>query len=169
MRQVDIKHLLSEPGRRWNAKTGATEAEISALIARARVMLPVEYLDLLRHSNGGEGPLDLPPLWFALYSSLECIELFHSDQHLLTDSRVPVLRKQRRFGNDWVDLGTALPWRIVMVDAIKGTARFSEIGVCQCSPGQSVRQVELRQNRVFRRDGPSFMSLKWINQGNRNN
>jgi hypothetical protein len=128
MRQVDIQHLLSEPGRCWNAKTGATEAEISALIASARVTPPVEYLDLLRHSNGGEGPLDLPPLWFALYSSLECIELFHSDQHLLTDFPDFLF-----FGSNGgletigFDLGTAHPWRIVMIDAVAGPSSCTEI------------------------------------------
>jgi SMI1 / KNR4 family (SUKH-1) len=125
---MDIKRLFSEPDRSWNAKTGATEAEISALIASARVVLPVEYLDLLRYCNGGEGPLDLPPQWFALYSSLECIELFHSDQHLLADFPDLVF-----FGTNGgletigFDLGTAYPWRIVMVDAIAGSSSCTEI------------------------------------------
>jgi len=88
----------------------------------------VEYLDLLRYSNGGEGPLDLPPLWFALYSSLECIELFHSDEDLLADLADFVF-----FGSNGgletigFDLRTAHPWRIVMIDPIAGPSSCAEI------------------------------------------
>ncbi|MBB5061463.1 hypothetical protein HDF16_006199 [Granulicella aggregans] len=101
---------------------------MSLLIASSRVSLPTQYLDLLRYSNGGEGPLALEPLWFALYSTSECIELFHSDSAVATSFPGFVF-----FGTNGglemigFAITTDAPWRIVMLDPIAGTSSCVEI------------------------------------------
>lgn len=80
---MDVCRVLSQPEREWHAQGPASEDEITTLASKARAELPPEYVELLRFSNGGEGPLSLPPLWFQLYSTKECIELCHTNQHVL--------------------------------------------------------------------------------------
>lgn len=58
----------------WMAKPPADETEIAKLTSVVRFEWPAGYLDLLRRSNGGEGPLALAPLWLQLWSIDEVIE-----------------------------------------------------------------------------------------------
>lgn len=58
----------------WIANPPATESDIEKLQAVIRFDLPPEYLDLLRESNGGEGPLALAPLWLQLWTVDEVVE-----------------------------------------------------------------------------------------------
>jgi hypothetical protein len=74
------RETLSQPEREWTAAAPASETELTDLISRARAELPAEYLSLLQFSNGGEGPLALPPLWFQLYAVKDCIDLCHNSQ-----------------------------------------------------------------------------------------
>jgi len=53
---MSVRHILSQPKRDWQAKAPASEAEIAHLQLQTRADLPLEYLELLRFSNGGEGP-----------------------------------------------------------------------------------------------------------------
>ena len=69
----------------------ATDADIAFLESKTNTELPREYLELLRFSNGGEGPLALPPLWFQPYAVKDCISLC-LNQDILQDSRVHFLR-----------------------------------------------------------------------------
>jgi hypothetical protein len=74
---MNVAELFREGGRQWLARPQASDAEIASLAKIARAELPLEYLALLRFSNGGEGPLALAPMWFQLYSVEDCIELCH--------------------------------------------------------------------------------------------
>lgn len=58
----------------WAAKPPASEADLGRLEHCIRFELPAEYLALLRRSNGGSGPLGLPPLWLELWSVDEVID-----------------------------------------------------------------------------------------------
>src|SRR2546428_14185738 len=80
---MNVRQILDRPEREWDVKPPASEVEIALLESKARAELPTEYLELLRFSNGGEGPLALPPLWFQLYPVNDCINLCHSNQHVL--------------------------------------------------------------------------------------
>ena len=57
----------------WEPNTGATEDEISSLVAKIKKPLPEDYLDLLRKNNGGEGDLGLEPMWLQLWCIKEVI------------------------------------------------------------------------------------------------
>src|SRR5262245_43338689 len=72
---LDVASLLADPCRSWAPGPPGDEAAIRALQQSAPVELPSEYIDLLRHSDGGEGPLALPPLYFMLYSAEYAAEL----------------------------------------------------------------------------------------------
>jgi hypothetical protein len=118
---MDVGQILSQPEREWRAQGPASEAEIALLASKARVDLPSEYVELLRFSNGGEGPLALRPLWFRLYSVKDCIDLCHTNQHVL--EQFPTLMF---FGSNGglesiaFDLREGPPWPIVMIDQIAG-------------------------------------------------
>src|SRR6476620_3197565 len=63
---MDVRSLLREPERTWYAQPGASETDLNRLAAASPVPLPPLLFDFLRFSNGGEGPLALPPLLFVL-------------------------------------------------------------------------------------------------------
>lgn len=63
----------------WTAAPGATASDVNRLTAAVQVELPAEYLDLLKHSNGGEGELAVRPGWFQLYDVDFAAEMW-SDQ-----------------------------------------------------------------------------------------
>lgn len=118
---MNVGNILCQPEREWKARDSASEAEIDLLKSKARAELPVEYLELLRFSNGGEGPLALPPLWFQLYAVNDCIDLCHSSKHVL--EQFPTFMF---FGSNGgleslaFDLRGGPPWRIVTIDQIAG-------------------------------------------------
>lgn len=60
-------------GREWRKAPGASLDEIAQLSAVSPIRLPESYLQLLRFSNGGEGPLAVQPLWLQLYPIKEVI------------------------------------------------------------------------------------------------
>ncbi|HVI77884.1 MAG TPA: hypothetical protein VM715_06915 [Candidatus Acidoferrum sp.] len=93
---MGVLHVLSQPKREWQAKAPASEVEIALLESQARADLPAEYLELLRFSNGGEGPLALPPLWFQLYAVKDCIDLCHANQHVLENFPTFIVLRQQR-------------------------------------------------------------------------
>jgi hypothetical protein len=125
---MNLREILGHPGREWRGSPPASEEELDLLKSRARAMLPSEYLDLLRFSNGGEGPLALSPLWFQLYSVDECIALCHSDGSTL--EQFPTLMF---FGGNGglesiaFDLSVGPPWPIVTVDMIAGLDSVEQI------------------------------------------
>lgn len=58
----------------WKGNAPASAAEIDRLVHVVGFPLPPAYLDLLRQSNGGSGPLGLPPLWLELWSVAQVID-----------------------------------------------------------------------------------------------
>jgi len=55
--------------REWFKVDGASSEAIEKLKAICGIQLPTEYLDLLRYSNGGEGPIPVNPFNFCLDSA----------------------------------------------------------------------------------------------------
>jgi hypothetical protein len=62
-------------GREWVKAEEASSAAIDMLANAAPVTLPSNLLNLLRFTNGGEGPLPVPPLWFILYPAEEMAQI----------------------------------------------------------------------------------------------
>src|SRR5882724_8625046 len=79
---MSVRDILCQDEREWIPKEPASDADIAQLTERVQRELPTEYIELLRFSNGGEGPLALPPRYFALYSVKDCIALFHDNRHI---------------------------------------------------------------------------------------
>jgi hypothetical protein len=63
---MSVLSVLSEPGRAWQRRPGASAAEIARLLAASPCELPLALVDLLQVSNGGEGELALAPRLFML-------------------------------------------------------------------------------------------------------
>ena len=125
---MNVRDILLQPEREWHAKVPSSETEIAQLAAQAKLPLPTEYVELLRHSNGGEGPLALAPLYLQLYSAKDCIELFHNDQQLREEFPSFLF-----FGSNGgieliaFDLRSGPPWPIVMIDPIAGPESTEQI------------------------------------------
>ena len=117
---IDIAKILNALGRIWRPQPPADEAAIVSLRKSASVLLPDEYYDLLRTSNGGEGPIDLPPLYFQLYDAEVAGEI----------NRAPLQQESYPgffvFGSNGgletlaFDFRNYFPWPIVMFDPIAG-------------------------------------------------
>ena len=67
--------ILGQENRYWRRNPPATATEIEELLKLTDFDWPIELLDLWRYSNGGEGELALPPMWFLLYSTSEVVSL----------------------------------------------------------------------------------------------
>jgi len=70
---MTIEKLLSENGRTWQRRAGASPAEIARLVAACPYQLPPVFIELLQVSNGGEGELGLAPRLLVLDSVDEII------------------------------------------------------------------------------------------------
>ena len=113
--------FLNSQGRAWQAQPTASDAAIDKLRQAVPVPLPEEYFSLLRISNGGEGPIDLPPLYFQLYDA-EYVGVLNRDS--VQREAYPGFFV---FGSDGglesiaFDLREQTPWPIVMFDPVAGT------------------------------------------------
>jgi hypothetical protein len=121
-----VSELLGQPERKWKRSLPATEAEISQLLASTEFAWPDEFLDLLRFSNGGEGELALPPLWFVLDPIENIISLRKHEFYL------EVFPAFLFFGgNGGLEMIAfnldKRPYPIVMIDPIAGTESAVEI------------------------------------------
>jgi SMI1 / KNR4 family (SUKH-1) len=67
--------------RDWHAVAGASESAIEQLRKAVACQLPVSYLELLRTTNGGEGPLARQPYYLQLDSAEDVAEAAASKQH----------------------------------------------------------------------------------------
>jgi len=124
---MNVRYILGQPEREWRAEAPATEADIALLESKANRELPREYLELLRFSNGGEGPLALPPLWFQLYAVKDCIALCLNREILESFPSFMFFGSNGGLESIAFDLREGPPWRIVMVDRIAGTKSAEEI------------------------------------------
>ena len=114
---LDIAGLLAEPRRSWAAGPPGDEAAIQSLRRSAPAGLPPEYLELLRHSDGGEGPLALPPLYFLLYDAGFAAEL-----NAGIDPRPGYFAFGSNGGLERIafDVRADPPWPVVMYDPVAG-------------------------------------------------
>jgi hypothetical protein len=118
---LDDLHVLEGSERNWIRVPGATEAELTRLVSKAPCALPIELLELLRFSNGGEGPIGLPPLCFCLDSVDEILGSL-SDDFLATQfPGYLFLGSNGGLERIALDLRSeGGPWPIVMIDPIAG-------------------------------------------------
>jgi hypothetical protein len=124
---MNVRATLSQPKRDWSAAAPASETEIAHLVSRARAELPAEYLSLLLLSNGGEGPLALPPLWFQFYAVKDCIELCHNSQVIECFPDFIFFGSNGGLESIAFDMRAGPPWPIVMIDQIAGPESAKEI------------------------------------------
>jgi len=124
---MNIRDILRRPGREWRAEAPASEAEIALLESNAKAELPREYLDLMRFTNGGEGPLALAPMWFQLYAVKDCIDLCLNQRVLEQFPTFMFFGSNGGLESIAFDLRVGPPWPIVMVDQVAGPESAKEI------------------------------------------
>jgi hypothetical protein len=117
---VNIEAVLNESHREWSSRHPASEKALEQLRAIAPAALPDEYLALLRYTNGGEGPLALPPLYFILYKSEYVIEMNLSTDQRELYSGYFVIGSNGGLETIAFDTRGTGPWPIVMYDAVAG-------------------------------------------------
>jgi hypothetical protein len=84
------------------------------------VALPKDYVSLLRCTNGGEGPLALPPLYFMLYEAEYASDLNGSTEQRHLFPGFFVFGSNGGLETIAFDTRVAEPWPIVMYDAVAG-------------------------------------------------
>jgi hypothetical protein len=124
---MSVYELLHQPGRKWHGAPKASEGEIAQLESQARAELPKEYLDLLRFSNGGEGPVALPPMWFQLYAVKDCIGLCQNSEIVELFPTFMFFGSNGGLESIAFDLRIGPPWPIVMIDQIAGSESARKI------------------------------------------
>ena len=108
-------------GRDWFRMEGATPAELAELQALAPGKLPARYLELLAFSNGGEGPLAMPPYNLCLDSATVVAESITS-----ANQGQPDLQGFLIFGGNGggeylaFDTRHDAHWPIVTIDMVAG-------------------------------------------------
>jgi hypothetical protein len=117
---LDVARLRAESPRRWAGGPPGNEAAIRSLQRSAPIELPSEDLDLLRCSDGGEGRLALPPLYFMLYSAAFAAELNASDEHRDRYPRYFVFGSNGGLERIAFDGRAAQPWPVAMYDPVAG-------------------------------------------------
>ena len=115
--------------RKWRALPGATASDIARLLTILPFEPPSSYLELLRATNGGEGELNLQPLWFSLFDVDFAIHLWNE----------PDYRQEYPghffFGSNGGLESIALkmigePWPVVSIDTVAGLKSSLIIANC---------------------------------------
>ncbi|WZO98912.1 SMI1/KNR4 family protein [Isosphaeraceae bacterium EP7] len=98
-----------------NHEPPADPAEIAALRTDSGIELPEDYLDLLRLSNGGGGPLDVEPGWFQIWPAGDVLPL--NRNHEVQQSIPGLIGFGSNGGGELLAFDTRgnPPWKIVMV------------------------------------------------------
>jgi len=109
-------------GRAWYRVAGATAEDLARLQAVAP-SLPARYLDLLAFSNGGEGPLAIPPYNLCLDPALTVAQGISSRNYGQPDFE-GFLVFGSTGGGEYLafDTRAATPWPITTIDMVAGGA-----------------------------------------------
>ena len=143
-----VAEILLQRGRKWQRREPASDADVSLLLSQARAELPFEYLELLRFSNGGEGPLSLRPLWFQLYAINDCVNLCHSGWVLKEFPDLMFFGSNGGMESIAFDLHVGLPpWPIVTVDEIAGVSSAERIA---SDMAEFVEAIGIERGRLTR-------------------
>ncbi|WP_108881040.1 SMI1/KNR4 family protein [Anderseniella sp. Alg231-50] len=126
---MDIQETLSQPCRIWRSKKpGASSEQLDQLISTSPQEVPIELLQLLSFSNGGEADLALEPMVFVIDPVEEIIESVQ-DEFLKTEFSGFLFfggnGGLERFAIDLRE--TNQPHRIVAIDTISGPDSAEEI------------------------------------------
>ncbi|ARS26015.1 SMI1/KNR4 family protein [Sphingomonas sp. KC8] len=62
-------------GRDWSKVEGASPESLDLLASVSPTGIPIRLIELLRVTDGGEGPLPVQPLWFCLYPAAEIAQI----------------------------------------------------------------------------------------------
>jgi hypothetical protein len=109
----DFREILSN--RTWQAKAPASEESIEQLLQRSKLLLPADYLDFLRYSNGGDGFLIVQPYYFRLWPAEQTVD--NNLDYQIPDYVPGFFGFGDNGGGEFFafDTRTAAPWRIYTI------------------------------------------------------
>ncbi|MGA3126835.1 MAG: SMI1/KNR4 family protein [Candidatus Korobacteraceae bacterium] len=122
-----IEEIFEQAGRQWNGSAPASASDLAFLESRAKAQLPPEYVDLLRFSNGGDGPLAFSPFWLQLYSVSDCVELCHTGWVMKEFPDFMFFGSNGAGESFAFDLRAGPPWSIVTIDQIAGESSAIQV------------------------------------------
>ena len=125
-----IPNSLSLAGPEWRSVDGASNSEIESLLAALPFSPPAEYIALLRLSNGGEGELALPPLWFQLFDIAFVIRQWQDRHYRSEYPNLFFFGSNGGLESIAFDMSNNQPWPIVMVDCVAGMESAENIASC---------------------------------------
>ena len=121
-----VAEILSREARQWRRADPAYTDQIAALLESSDFDWPTALLDLWRFSNGGEGDLALPPMWFVLFTTEEVARLKEDEVFKEFQSIFQFFGSNGGLESVAFDLRS--PTRpIVMIDLIAGAKSAVEI------------------------------------------
>jgi len=125
---MDIHRHKPTTNRNWHPAPPATEDDIRRLKLASPVPLPEPLCQLLRQTNGGEGDLALPPLFFVLDNVDEIISGM-KDPYLQNEFKNLLFfggnGGLERIAVDWRQ--QTQPYSIVMIDPVAGPESAEKI------------------------------------------
>lgn len=86
MHATTISLLVEDESADWERAAPADPSSLDKLMHDSGLELPDDYLDFLRHSNGGSGRLAIEPGWFEVWPAEDVLSL-HQDY--ATDEFIP--------------------------------------------------------------------------------
>lgn len=81
---VTVPELIKDNSANWARAEPATELALQIMLGQIDLNLPIDYLDFLRCSNGGEGELPIPPYWFQIWAA-EAVADANRDYNVTTN------------------------------------------------------------------------------------
>jgi len=108
-------------GRDWKGRLGSEERSINNLQRQLSFALPDEYLNLLRFSDGGEGPLAENPYYFQLDDAKTALTCAASDNHDRSDLSGFFIFGSNGGGEFMaLDVRREPPYPVVCIDMVAG-------------------------------------------------
>jgi hypothetical protein len=115
---MNVPDIIEDSSAKWDRELPAEPKVIQQLLAESEIDLPEEYLTLLRHSNGGEGELDVEPGWFQLWPAEQVVEFNRGYE--VAKNAPGIFGFGSNGGGEMLafDMRCGEPWRIVMIPFI---------------------------------------------------
>jgi hypothetical protein len=112
---MNILNILQDSAAKWERERPCNPESVQKLVAASEIVLPDEYLVLLKYSNGGEADLGIGPGWFQLWSAEDILEL--NESYRVKDNLPGLFGFGSSGGGELLafDTRSDKPWRIVAV------------------------------------------------------
>ena len=121
--------------REWSRAAPASDASLARLRRSSPVDLPQSYCALLAYSDGGEGPLQVQPLWFQLDPSDVTADAIERRQYNEFFPGFVIIGSNGAGEYIALDIRGTSPWPVVAIDMTNPDLDESVLTVSPCFDG----------------------------------